>query len=239
MTAGRRSSPVPQLTCVGGTAGCRVGQPKVVQCYNRGWDGYDVQWECKAQTDKKYQLGRIQVSCEGYDYPDDPYILRGSCGLEYELDLTEQGHHGSDNHHYDNRHYDYSHSRGSSGIGSLIGLAIMILLIYACFKMCQSAQRANSSSYGYTGTPDSAGAYPSTGMGGTGRPGFWTGAGMGGLLGYMFGRGNGGGGGYYRRPPHYGWNVGGGGSGWGSSPRSSWSSGGSHTTSGFGGTRRR
>lgn len=43
MTAGRRSSPVPQLTCVGGTAGCRVGQPKVVQCYNRGWDGYDVQ----------------------------------------------------------------------------------------------------------------------------------------------------------------------------------------------------
>ena len=33
----------------------------------------------------------------------------------------------------------------------------MILLIYACFKMCQSAQRAGSSSYGYTGTPDSAG----------------------------------------------------------------------------------
>ena len=60
------------------------------------------------------------------------------------------------------------------------------------------------------------------------------GAGMGGLLGYMFGRGTGGGG-YYRRPPHYGWNVGGGGgSGWGSAPRSSWSSGsgGSHTTSG-------
>ena len=40
-----------------------------------------LQWECKAQTDKKYQLGRIQVSCEGYDYPDDPYILRGSCGV--------------------------------------------------------------------------------------------------------------------------------------------------------------
>ena len=67
------------------------------------------------------------------------------------------------------------------------------------------------------------------------------GAGMGGLLGYMFGRGTGGGGyggGYYRRTPHYGWNVpGGGGGGWGSAPRSSWSSGGSssggsHTTSG-------
>lgn len=43
------------------------------------------QWECKAQTDKKYQLGRIQVSCEGYDYPDDPYILRGSCGVSEQV----------------------------------------------------------------------------------------------------------------------------------------------------------
>ena len=25
------------------------------------------------------------VSCEGYDYPEDPFILRGSCGLEYEI----------------------------------------------------------------------------------------------------------------------------------------------------------
>ena len=31
--------------------------------------------------DSGYQFGRIQVSCEGYDYPDDPYVLRGSCGV--------------------------------------------------------------------------------------------------------------------------------------------------------------
>ena len=31
--------------------------------------------------DKSYQFGRIQVSCEGYDYPDDPYVLKGSCGV--------------------------------------------------------------------------------------------------------------------------------------------------------------
>ena len=43
MTAGRRSSPVPQLTCIGGFAGCHVSQPKIVQCYNRGWSGQDVQ----------------------------------------------------------------------------------------------------------------------------------------------------------------------------------------------------
>jgi hypothetical protein len=31
------------------------------------------------------------VACEGYDYPEDPYILAGSCGLEYTLELTQQG----------------------------------------------------------------------------------------------------------------------------------------------------
>ena len=25
---------------------------------------------------------------KGYDYPDDPYILAGSCGLEYTIDRT-------------------------------------------------------------------------------------------------------------------------------------------------------
>ena len=31
--------------------------------------------------DKRFKFGRITVSCEGYDYPDDPYILHGSCGV--------------------------------------------------------------------------------------------------------------------------------------------------------------
>jgi hypothetical protein len=43
MTAGRRSAGVPQLKCVGGTAGCTTFVPQVVQCYNRGSDGVDVQ----------------------------------------------------------------------------------------------------------------------------------------------------------------------------------------------------
>lgn len=42
-TAARRSSPIPQLQCVGGSAGCQVFTPEVVQCQNKGWDGVDVQ----------------------------------------------------------------------------------------------------------------------------------------------------------------------------------------------------
>jgi len=81
MTTGRRSSPVPQLNCVGGTAGCKEFIPKIVQCINRGSDGSDVQWECKTDMDNAYRFGQISVSCEGYSYVDDPYILKGSCGV--------------------------------------------------------------------------------------------------------------------------------------------------------------
>lgn len=30
---------------------------------------------------KTYRFGTIDVICEGYDYPDDPYVLKGSCGV--------------------------------------------------------------------------------------------------------------------------------------------------------------
>ena len=54
MTTGRRSSPVQQLNCVGGSARGQFN-PQVVQCYNRGWDGQDVQWECKSDMDNLYR----------------------------------------------------------------------------------------------------------------------------------------------------------------------------------------
>ena len=38
-----------------------------------------------------FRFGNIEVVCEGYDYPDDPFILKGSCGLEYTLDYTMEG----------------------------------------------------------------------------------------------------------------------------------------------------
>lgn len=71
-----------QLKCVGGS-GFKHPQyyPKVVQCYNRGFDGRDVQWECKAELDKSVSFGAVNVNCEGYDYPEDEYIVYGSCAV--------------------------------------------------------------------------------------------------------------------------------------------------------------
>lgn len=39
------------------------------------------QWECKTDMDNAYRFGTVEVTCEGYGYPDDPYVLRGSCGV--------------------------------------------------------------------------------------------------------------------------------------------------------------
>jgi len=91
MTTGRRSSPVQQIKCVGE---CAQGQftPSVVQCYNRGGDGRDVQWECKSDMDNCFRFGDVvEVTCEGFDYPEGPHILAGSCALQYTMDLTMEG----------------------------------------------------------------------------------------------------------------------------------------------------
>ncbi|CAH8297827.1 unnamed protein product, partial [Schistosoma turkestanicum] len=86
----RKGYRLPQLKCVGGS-GFKYPQyyPRVAQCYNRGFDGHDVQWECKAELDKSVSFGSVNVNCEGYDYPEDEYILHGSCALEYELNLRK------------------------------------------------------------------------------------------------------------------------------------------------------
>lgn len=80
-----------QLKCVGGIVGCDFYILKVIQCQNKGWDGYDVQWECKMDLDIVYKFGKIVVSCEGYEFFEDQYVLRGFCGLEYNLDYIEFG----------------------------------------------------------------------------------------------------------------------------------------------------
>ncbi|PRQ70407.1 Protein of unknown function (DUF1183)-domain containing protein, partial [Rhodotorula toruloides] len=83
-TASRRLPPVPQLTCKG--SACRKYQPDVVQCVAVGSDGAGgLEWKCEADLPNGVRFGEVGVSCEGWDGPDDPYIVRASCGLTYSL----------------------------------------------------------------------------------------------------------------------------------------------------------
>ena len=49
--------------------------------------------------------------CEGYDSAEDPYVLKGSCGVEYRLILTEAG-----ERKYGER-YDYGQKEYGRGQG--------------------------------------------------------------------------------------------------------------------------
>lgn len=108
-TSHRRVSSIPQLQCVGGDAR-GLYAVDVMRCKNSGseYDAEDVQWTCQAELPPEFKLGGTQVVCEGYDSPDDPYILKGSCGVEYRLVLTDSG-----NEKYGRR----------SGMGSSFGMS--------------------------------------------------------------------------------------------------------------------
>jgi hypothetical protein len=108
-TSARRVDPIPQvrlptllssltpltdsqLKCIGGS-GRGLYEPEVMRCKNSGsdYDENSIQWTCTASLPDEFKLGSTDVICEGYDYPEDPYILKGSCGVEYRLILTEKG----------------------------------------------------------------------------------------------------------------------------------------------------
>ncbi|XP_078070293.1 store-operated calcium entry-associated regulatory factor [Mustelus asterias] len=215
-TTGRRTSPVPQLLCVGGTAGCTAFLPNVVQCYNKGWDGYDVQWECKTDMDNAYRFGAITVSCEGYNYPEDPYILRGSCGLQYVIELTEEGlRRKKPNSGFARESDGYVSPTVPDDSFNFMVIPILFALAYLVYMACLRSQRnrnrfnednnQNPDEYcngaGPSAQPPPPGfkpayrdcpteetfcgeAHPRSTRSG---PGFWSGMGAGGLLGYLLG----------------------------------------------------
>lgn len=89
-TIGRRTASVPQLNCVGHPPDLNTvtDLPTTVQCVNRGSDGIEVQWECKASLASDLRFGPLSVNCEGYGYPEDPFVVAGSCMLEYTLERS-------------------------------------------------------------------------------------------------------------------------------------------------------
>ncbi|CAG2105592.1 unnamed protein product [Medioppia subpectinata] len=260
-TAGRRSTPVPQLKCVGGY--CEAIKGQTVQCYNRGSDGRDVQWECKTQMDSNYKFGSVEVTCEGYDYADDDYVLVGSCGLEYSIDgHTRSQTWGSD------AVYNHLKNKPSNGfsIGFIMTIGVIIFIIYyACLRPQRTAPgdhmprasgappppgfrdsfddsdrcgASSSGSAGFSGftyeRPHTTRANANTGNG------FFTGLFTGGALGYLFGSRNTTNyrdqNSYFNRQssPYSSRGFGSGSSGFGSGSGST-----TTTSSGFGGTKRR
>ena len=128
-TTARRGPAVPQLECVGGNAK-GLHAVDVMRCTNEGADyaPEDVQWTCVANLPAEFKLGSTEVVCEGYESPEDPYVLSGSCGVEYRLVLTREGErvfgerlddHGDDGgYHYGGDGYEVGR-KGKGGLGEM------------------------------------------------------------------------------------------------------------------------
>ncbi|KAL2844641.1 hypothetical protein BJX68DRAFT_269534 [Aspergillus pseudodeflectus] len=94
LTSSRRVSPIPQLKCTGPSKRiCDMYEIDSMRCINEGYgyDEEDVQWTCTASLPGEFKLGSTDVVCEGYRAADDSWVLKGSCGVEYRLLLTEMG----------------------------------------------------------------------------------------------------------------------------------------------------
>jgi len=177
MTTGRRSSPVPQFTCIGGS--CNAFTPNIIQCYNRGSDGVDVQWECKAEMDNNYRFGKVEVTCEGYDYPDDPYILAGSCGLEYTIERMDGS--GGKSWGREEKTSKYNTKQSSNGFGTWMFIGVVGVVLYAFYKTCiapnehVNARSRTSDDFSGRPPPPPPGFrqdyYPNSGSGGSGGGG--------------------------------------------------------------------
>ncbi|KAG7451206.1 DUF1183-domain-containing protein [Guyanagaster necrorhizus] len=193
LTNSRRTAPISQLTCVGKP--CKLYTPDVVRCTNLGGTGTDVDWKCEADLPESLRFGRVEVSCEGWTSPGDSFVLKGSCGLEYRLVHVP----GSlRNPESQSSMRDWFRSLDVSEIVfSILWTAVLALITYSFLKSCfgqptitnRRPQNHGPSgwfpgSYGddyappppYTKSPADQGW----------RPGFWTGAALGGLGAHFF-----------------------------------------------------
>lgn len=205
-TTSRRSSPVKQLMCIGGH--CNRASIDTVQCYNRGFDGNDVQWECKAELPSNYKFGRLEVSCEGYQYPEDDYILVGSCGLEYTIVDVSKSSNSYFPSSYSNVYDNVKDSNGSSMLTILVVIGAAVALYFYLRPSSTSSEQNNARNRSSFNTnpsappppgfrPDCYGSSQTSGSDTSSQrasdgPGFFSGMAAGGFLGYLFGsnRGN-------------------------------------------------
>lgn len=207
-TTGRRHHSVPQLKCVGGP--CDLA-PQRVMCEQKGFDGRDATWECKASMPGA-RFGKLDVTCEGFDFKKDPYVLAGSCGLEYTLIPTTTAHHEAPyiTHSYHKAGHTISNSFASNYSDYqwswLLTAAMVVLGAYVCYRCAKLSlspalniaslqsnwnQWRATHAVNHEAPPSFASVYGT----GTGKqatassgPGFWSGL-MGGMgLTYLMGR---------------------------------------------------
>lgn len=143
-TSHRRVSPLPQLKCIGPENVCKLYKIDTMRCTNQGYDysEEDIQWSCTAYLPSEFKLGSTDVICEGYRNADDKWILKGSCGVEYRLLLTEKG-----EERFGRWRQSTTNEKPKDGDGSesdYSGLMILIIIIAVLFLIGYAKSRVSN-----------------------------------------------------------------------------------------------
>jgi len=140
-TTGRRNSPIPQLNCTGGASSYESHKINTVQCTNTGFNGRDYNWKCEASMPNTIKFGKTIVSCEGYNYPNDPYVLVGSCGLKYTLEYTDKPNRVPHTTIHQTTTRTHRHQPSDDALAELfITVITFVVLVYLCqalFSLCR------------------------------------------------------------------------------------------------------
>ncbi|KAH6719599.1 transmembrane protein-like protein 66 [Leptodontidium sp. MPI-SDFR-AT-0119] len=258
LTSHRRVSAIPQLKCVG--PACKHHAVERMRCTNQGssYNEEDIEWSCTADMPEDFKLGSTEVTCEGYTSRDDPYILKGSCGVEYRLLLTEQGEErfGKSGSSWTGSGDGAGGSKFGTALFMLVFLGVFFWILYSAWRAIPEGGIPRQPRRGWGGggwggggwgpgggdpydpPPPYPGKRYSTQQEGW-RPGFWSGAAAGAAGGYMAGnRGN-----RQQEPRGSSWFGGNSGGGFNNPSPGRSSSGSSssarHSSTGFGSTSRR
>ncbi|KAF5367508.1 hypothetical protein D9758_003764 [Tetrapyrgos nigripes] len=205
LTKSRRTSPIPQLVCVGGP--CKYFQPEGVRCKNIGGQGTDVDWKCEADLPEALRFGKVQVSCEGWSGPGDPFVLKDSCSLEYRLVEVPRNLRNPDSDLPARKDWDVFGT-----VFTIIWILVLFFILYSFLKSCFEPRNHNASQDNRRPGGSGSGWFPGTFDGGDDnpvdppppytkqppsgsqngqgwRPGFWSGLAVGGLADrYLFPR---------------------------------------------------
>ncbi|KAJ2899890.1 hypothetical protein MKZ38_002757 [Zalerion maritima] len=169
-TSHRRVPSIPQLKCVSPSHLCNLYEIDTVRCFNAGagYDNEDVQWTCTATVPEELKLGRTDVICEGYSGPDDKYVLKGSCGVEYTMHLTDKGR---------ERYPGMSDGNGVTGWtwgGVLFAVVFVAVLGWIVYSACVAGrQNGQMPRMGRPQRRFGGGNFWPGGGGGGGGPGGW------------------------------------------------------------------
>lgn len=197
-----------------------------MRCKNQGsdYDDENVQWTCSASLPVEFKLGSTDVICEGFASSQDPHVLKGSCGVEYRLLLTAAGEEkygrGGPNLWRNYKGKGYINWPAITFWGLFIG--VLGWMIYAAFirdRLNGTGVRGGGNSpWGWGGGGGGGGrpnngdppppydpgpwrkSSPQTQNQEGWRPGFWTGAGVGGLAAHLASNRR-----QYQEPRNTGW----------------------------------